>query len=424
MRILMPHYLINDYGGITNSTEGLIRGLTALGHTVHPVLLEWKPFGSYRTETKPDYGDSESETGMSMEQRGGYFFGASRRFGYKGATSMWKQLVAEYDLVFWQVPVPTQTADNRGNHEWLELYDINVPQIAHIHDGNIESIPWISAVAPLWKGIGCVHSCALKSTQKFLPLPMSLCPSPQWNIEERMAGGFDCRQRDGWLSLQTFKAWKRVADIVRAVPFMERGPKLLAGGGIERYYMTSPDKVKPAYVWKPTDKDYDKSFRNKTIWQVAVEHKMKYLDFIGNEERDSILCRRVALIDASWSEKYALHGAHVNRVVIDALICGAVPIMRDWGDKDSPLQPHIHFVPLPTTEDGPAKQAKVIDDTCRDLWPSWMVRAREVLPLFEAKRVAKIFLELAEGRGTHQGVHNKQYFRKGQEALRGYFGMM
>lgn len=424
MKILMPHYVINDYGGITNSTEGLIRGFKELGHEVDPILMEWKPYGSYRRETKEDYGDSSSATGMAMEQRGGYFFGASRRFGYRGATKEWKRFVKNYDLVFWQVPVPTQTADNRGNHEWLELYDINVPQIAHNHDGNIEALPWISAVAGQWRGIGCVHSCALKSAKKFLPLPMSMAPSPQWDIERRMAGGKPGRDRTGWLSLQTFKAWKRVGDIVRAIPFMERGPKQIAGGGIERYYMTSEDKVKPVYTWREGDKDYRKDFKGKTIWQAALEHNMKYLDFIGNEQRDAILHKRVALIDASWSDKYAKFGAHVNRVVIDALICGAVPIMRDWQDPDSPLQPHIHFAPLPPTEAGPAALAKVVDTVCRDDWSSWMVRAREVLPLFEAKRVANIFLELAEGRGTHRGRNNKVYHAKGQEALRGYFGMV
>jgi hypothetical protein len=424
MRILMPHFLINDYGGITNSTEGLIRGFHDLGHEVFPVLLEWKPFGTYRTEVKPGYGDSESATGLSMEQRGGYFFGARNRFGYKGATKKWKQFVKNFDLILWQVPVPTQTAANRGNHEWLELYDTDVPQIAHNHDGNIGDIPWISAVAGQWRGLGCVHSCALKSAKKFLPLPMSMVPSPQWDIEQRMAGGKDSRQRSGWLSVQTFKAWKRVGDIVRAIPFMEHGPKQIAGGGIERYYMTSPDKVKPIYTWRENDIDFRPEFRNKTIWQVALDHKMKYLDFIGNEQRDSLLQKRVALIDASWSHKYAQYGAHVNRVVIDALICGAVPIMRDWKDPDSPLQPHVHFQVLPPTEDGPEAIAKAIDKVCYPLWSSWMVKAREVLPLFEAKRAASIFLELAEGRGTHRGRNNKVYHARGQEALRGYFGMV
>jgi hypothetical protein len=126
------------------------------------------------------------------------------------------------------------------------------------------------------------------------------------------------------------------------------------------------------------------------------------------------------LIDASWSDTYAEYGAHFNRVAIDGLICGAVPIMRDWGDPTSPLEANIHYIPFPTT--GPAAVARVVDQVCRDNWSSWLVRAREVLPLWDCKNVAATFLELAEGRGTTHGKKSAYFYARGRDEFNAYFG--
>lgn len=423
MKILMPHYEIADYGGITNSTEGLVRGYRELGHEVVPVMMRWRDH-TYLPKMNPAMVDGESVTGMVMDQRGGYKFPPDRQFHYRGAKGIkaWKKFASEFDLVHWQVPIPTQTAANKGNRDWPDLYDLDVPQIAHSHDGNIFNTPWFSVIVGQLNGVGCVHTCALNGAKKCLPVPLSLVPSPQWDIEERFEGGLPGRERLGWLSLQTFKRWKRVDDLVRAVPFMTgKGPRQVAGGGIERYYMTSEEKVRPVYTWRDFDPDVRKELVGQTIWQAALDNGMKYLDYIDNEGRDRLLRKRVALIDPSWSDTYARYGAHFNRVVIDALVCGAVPIMRDWKDPTSPLEPHVHFVPMPPTEAGPAEIAKCIDRVCRDDWSSWMIRAREVLHLFEAKRAAKIFLALAEGEGDTRGRRSAVFEMEGQAALRDFF---
>lgn len=421
MRILLAHFFINDFGGLVNNTEGLVRGFEALGHEAVPYMLEWKPHGESRSSgLRVTYGESDSTTGLTMDQRYGLRYPPEWRIGYKGSRKAWKRLVREFDLVLWQIPVPTMLASNRHNDEWLDLYDIKTPQVGYSHDGNIFNTPWISLIAEQWKGLGCVHPCALNGALKALPLPMSLTPSPQWDIEKRMEGGLPGRKRFGWLSLQTFKRWKRVDEIIRAIPYMEhRGPRIVAGGGIERYYMTSKEKVKPIYMWRGKDRGSKPEWVGRSIWSVAEDNGLDYRDFIGNEQRDALLRKRTALIDASWSDSYAKYGAHFNRVAIDALICGAVPIMRDWGDPTSPLVPHTHFVPMPSGD--PVKLAKVIDTVCRDDWSSWLVKARQVLPLWDCKNVAATFLELAEGRGTHQGKKSAYFYADGKDQFKGFF---
>jgi len=420
-RILIAHFFINDYGGLVNNTEGLVRGFAALGHEAVPYLLEWKPHGETRAQgMRTLYGESDSVTGLTMDQRYGFRFPPARRIGYRGSLKAWRRLVKEFDLVLWQIPVPTKLATNAGNSEWLDLYDLPVPQVGYTHDGNIGNTPWMSLVAEQWKGLGAVHPCALAGALKVLPLPMSLTPSPQWDIEKRMQGGLPGRKRFGWLSLQTFKRWKRVDSIIRAIPYMtHRGPRIVAGSGIERYYMTSKDKAKDIYKWRVRDQDVQKEWIGKPIWEVAEDNGLDYRDFIGNDQRDNLLRKRTALIDASWADTYAEFGAHFNRVAIDALICGAVPIMRDWKDENSPLKPHIHFMPMP--EGGPRAIAKVVDTVCRDDWSSWMVKAREVLPLWDCKNVAATFMELAEGRGSHKGRKSSYFYAMGKQEFNNFF---
>jgi glycosyltransferase involved in cell wall biosynthesis len=420
VRILIAHFFINDFGGIINNTEGLVRGFAELGHEAVPYMLEWRHQEDIHSHgSNVIYGASESTTGLKMDQRYGLRFTPEHRVGYKGTMKHWKRLVKEFDLVIWQIPVPTRLASNRGNSDWLDLYDIKVPQVGYSHDGNIAATPWISLVAGQWKGMGCVHPCALAGAKMVLPLQMSLTPSPQWDIEERMS--IQAKRRRGWLSLQTFKRWKRVDAIIRAIPYMtHRGPRTIAGGGIERYYMTSKTKVKPVYTWRRGDRGYKKAWKGRPIWDVAEEHGMEYLDFIGNEARDDILRRSMALIDASWSNTYATYGAHFNRVAIDALICGAIPIMRNWNDQRSPLKPGIHFMPLPPDED-PIAFAHVVDEMCTHDRTEWVQRAQEILPLWDCKNVAETFLELAEGQGMFKGKKDRQFYIDGANEFDNFF---
>lgn len=423
MKILMPHYEIQDYGGITNSTSGLVRGYQAHGHEVDLVMMRWRPH-TYLPDLSSRFPGGEDVTGLVIDQRSGYKFPPARQFHYRGAAGIkaWKRFVKNYDLVHWQVPIPTANKLNRGNSDWPHLYDISVPQIAHSHDGNIFNTPWFSVIAETLRGVGCVHTCALNGAAEVLPVPLSLVPSPQWDVERRFAKALPGDQREGFLTLQTFKRWKRVDDIVRAIPFMEsRERKQVAGGGIERYYMTSQTKVKPEYMWRPKDKGYREEFNGQSIWNVALGAGMKYLDFVDNETRDKLLRRRVALIDASWSNTYARYGAHFNRVVIDALVCGAVPIMRDWGDKTSPLVAGKHYIALPPTEQGPEAQAALIDEVLSQDWTEWMEDARQILAFFDCRYASKIFLELAEGEGTIVGRKNTTFISKGRAAMEGFF---
>src|SRR5580765_1846840 len=284
MRILLTLYDIEDMGGIINTQEAIYSGFKELGHKVSVRKLEWleKPTRSDNVKPRPAGGEVEdSLLGGFMDQKWGNR--GIKNFAYKGKENLlrWKDYASKFDLVLWQIPVESKAKPQAGNMDWIELYDIPTKQVVYIQDGNMwKNYPHITAVAHKFVGGAAVHPCSYNTLSK-LPIPRAFIPAPHVGIQERMKRAHKAnKDRDGWLSLQTFKRWKHVDDIVRAVPYMNDYPKRLAGGGIERYYMTSPDKLKEEYrVRTSRDPNCKKKDIGRAIWKLAIENGMVYYNF-------------------------------------------------------------------------------------------------------------------------------------------------
>lgn len=441
MKILITLYPLNNYGGIINNQEGLYAGLRELGHQVDVRLLIWKD--DIRVQAARRSNEMEiSEMGVQYEQELGWVFPANMRFAYKGKENLklWKEFVSGYDLIIWQIPVPTHQRENRGNLDWLELYNVPTKQIAYIHDGNMEdSYPWIAAVQDKFCGAAGTHPCAYQSLIS-LPLPRALVFTAQKDIEARQKAADSAKaKRDGWFSLQTFKGWKHVEDVVRAIPYMSKYPKVMAGGGLHRYYMTSKDKLKDTYVCSKTyDPDVDKKWIGKSIWSRAEAYGMEYLDYVTNATREARLAQARFLIDPSWSKKYAEYGDHINRVSIDSLIAGAVPIARNLGIATNEkgigefFRPNETYCMIPW-DYNPRMFGEMVDEFHNR--PASKLRAivekgrAEIVPLFDYRRVAQAFIDLANGKpaGVYKkkgdrGFFNPEMKKASDEALEEFFG--
>lgn len=434
MKILITFYALNDLGGIINNQEGLYAGLTALGHEVTVRELHWK------TSVKPFHGDrreSKSEMGVTFNQRGGW--AGLPRFAYKGPSNirLWKDFASKFDLIIWQIPVPTKQKDNFGNQDWLELYDVPVKQIAYVHDGNLElGSPHIYAIMKHLTGVTGVHPCAYHALAK-VPLPRAMTFSSQMNIESRLkplAASFGS-DRKGFLSLQTFKGWKHVDDLVRTIPYTSAGPKQIAGGGIQYYYMTSEDKTKEAYrVNLKADPDASAHDIGRRIWDVALDHGMEYLGYVTNEQREFLLGERALLVDPSWSKRYAAVGDHFNRVVIDGLIAGAAPVARNLGVSTNEegngelFKAGENYLMVPH-DVKPREFGELLTEWEQDkvLRQRIVEAGRLLLPHFDYRRVAQAFIDLANGQpaGYYQNVSVGSYDQRMQdrcdELMNGFF---
>jgi len=405
MKILIAFHDLMDLGGIINNQEDLYAGFQELGHEVDVVKLVWKITHNGRGPNSYD-GLEKGKQGFWMNQRKGWVWPNKNVIPYKGARNLqrWKDTAIKYDLIIWQIPVPSKNKKNRGNSEWLELYNVPVKQIAYVHDGNFPArYPWLYAVRHHLVGIGATHPCGYHSLAN-IDIPRALFFTSQADQDKRHGPKFRDREK-GWFSLQTFKGWKHVDDLIRAVPHMKACQTMvIAGGGIQWYYMNSDDKVKPEYL----DENGDK------IWDKAIEAGLEYLGYIQNAEREMCLDNTRFLIDPSWSKKFGAYGDHPNRVSIDALINGAIPIARDQGIAGPEggdgefFKAGKNFVMVPWNA-APLEFAEIVDDTMNmgeNTFNDMLEEGRKIARLWDNRVVAQHFIDMAEGRPS--GVYKKE----------------
>jgi len=419
MRILIAMHKIMDLGGVINHAEGLGIGLKDLGHEVDFKLLVW---ADRYSPQESDRGNDNSVFGMKYEQRGGWVWNKKDVICYKGGRNLlsWKEEAEAYDLVIWEIPVPSKNKDNIGNVDWIQLYDIQVKQLVVIHDGNFEDgYPWLYLVKEkITCAIG-VHPCAYNSLKK-IDVPRAMVFNPQAGIEARL-NDRPAEDRDaGWLSLQTFKAWKRVPELVAAVPYMRTcDPMLLCGRGIDYHYLTSVEKCK-----------------YPGIWDEAIAAGMNYRPHISNGEREELLHDVRVLIDPSWNRKYSATGDHFNRVVVDALIGGACPVARNLGISTNAegmgevfrAEENYFMVPWDASpSDFAGRIEEIVNDPqrCSDI----VRNGRNLLPYFESSYVAQCFIDASNLEGDNlfkkeirMGNFNNYLDQSAESALTTHFG--
>ena len=426
MKVLIAFHDLMDLGGIINNQEDLYAGLEELGHEVRTVKLVWKDQVRTRGPNSLD-GYIMGKQGMYLNQRSGWVWEPRNIIPYKTKTqrSRWKDLASKYDLIIWQIPVPSKNKNNKGNSDWVDLYDVPVKQIAYIHDGNFPArYPWLYAIKKHLCGVGATHPCGYHSLAN-IDLPRGLFFTSQADQEERRGPPFKERT-DGWFSLQTFKGWKHVDDLVRAVPCMGGYPKVIAGGGIQWYYMNSDDKVKKEYLTEEGEK----------IWDVAVRHGLDYLGYIQNSEREKELSRYRFLIDPSWSKKFGAYGDHPNRTSIDAIINGAVPIARDMGIAGPEggdgqfFKSGVNFVMVPWNAT-PQEFAQIVDEAMNmgeNQHTDMLEAGRVVARLWDNRVVAQHFIDMANGEASgalaiknDAGVFNQALSDKSDKYMEEFF---
>lgn len=395
MKVAFCVYDINNLGGIPGHAEHLALGMQELGHETDLYQLLWRPVArSQHLRNKSGY--IVGAFGIPVHMAKGWEFPASRRLAYKGrhASASSARVLSRYDLVIWEIPVPTKQRDNFGNTDWVQVYrDCEATQVAVVHDGNMtKAYPHICEVADYLAGVVCVHPCAYNSASGLdIPRVMILNPQPPrseppvpWKLRNR-----------GWLACQTFKGWKHVHELIEAVPFMNNLECHVAGGGIEHNYLTSKTKCKPSYHHGP-----DTPWPGRPFWEVAEENGMTYHGWITPSQRDSWLQKLTCLVDPSWSRNYSKIGDHFNRTTVEAIRSGAIPIARPLGISTNLagvgelFKPMEHYYPVPHDVDAPG-YASCVTAACTmsDSEAAHMREAGEdLLQLFDRSRIATQYI--------------------------------
>ncbi len=379
MKFAIALFDINNPGGIINHTEQLALGFRELGHEVDLVSLEWTE--RQNGDRKPQ-GIEDSVFGIKSHPYGGWDLTREMRVPYKGSQlGKAQERLSQYDGVVWTIPCPRKRKDSHGNTDWMELYKASPANVGVIHDGNLIGFyPNLVEVLPHFNGFACVHPCA-HSTASALGGRADLVvnPMPDWT-------DFPQTNRDpGWLAAQTFKGWKRVDMLVRAARYMDKDLiKLMAGGGIEHCYMTSETKCKDNYFHEDGVK----------IWDAAVDNGMNFLGFISAERRDAAMAGVNAFVDPSYSARYAKMGSHFNRVIIEAMRMGCIPVaQRSVTEHAGWLEDGKHYVAL-DHDMSPQDYAEVVQNAAHAhphlFHESWS----ELIGRFDRRKIAQQYILL------------------------------
>ena len=239
-KVLVVVNSFNDYGGIINHTENLITGLKEIGKEVNFVFL--KPTKSNKKKLSDFSGINYSigeGTNLPVHLGRGWL---CEHYSYLDNHDIKRfiDLANNHDLVIWESLFGFKNKSTINEKRWTKMItDVESKQIALIHDGNMKKLyPWIYKFRKNLNGLACVHPSAYKSSLSFnIPVAMILNPQKIDPLPKKV----EFSEKDGIFSLQTFKKWKHVDDLILASPYINTKVSL-AGDGIERRYMCSDDK--------------------------------------------------------------------------------------------------------------------------------------------------------------------------------------
>jgi glycosyltransferase involved in cell wall biosynthesis len=408
MKIMMVMHTFNNFGGIINHCEHLMAGLKEIGHEVTFAYL--KPNKQVKSVEIPATLKEGYEIGIGsgypVHQGDGWI---APYYSYKVKESI-DQFVTDankHDIVIWQSIFGFKNKDTEHDLDWLPMIEkITAKQVPIIHDANLKKLyPWIQLFEKHFSGLACVHPAAYESAD-FMNVPRALILNPQDIAGVPETPPFAGRENK-LLSIQTFKRWKRVDDLIRSVPYMPTVKTLVGGYGIEAAYMMSKDKCKEEYyATKEYDPDVSEDRQGKRIWENAENSgNFEYLGFISGGKRDEILATSKFLVDPSWSNTF---GEHFNRVVIDAMRIGTVPIAINYGVSNNEegmgvvLKAGINYCMIKKSST-PKQYGEAITNFCNMSETDYrqiQLNNYELIKQFDRKVIAQHYVDLANQKPT------------------------
>lgn len=436
MKIMMVMHTFNNFGGIINHAEHLLAGLKELGHEVTFAYL--KPNKQVKSVEIPTTLKEGYEIGVGsgypVHQGDGWI---APYYSYKVKESI-EQFIRDantHDIVIWESIFGFKNKDTEQDLNWLPMVEkITAKQIPIIHDANLKKLyPWIVLFEKHFSGVACVHPAAYESAD-FLNVPRALILNPQ-DIEGVPATPPFAGRENKLLSIQTFKRWKRVDDLIRAVPYMPEVKTLVGGYGIEAAYMMSKDKCKEEYyATKDYDPDVTADREGKRIWENAENSgNFEYLGFISGAKRDEILASSKFLVDPSWSNTF---GEHFNRVVIDAMRIGTVPIAINFGVSNNEegmgvvLKAGVNYCMIKKSST-PKEYGQAITNFCNMSEADYrqiQLNNYELIKQFDRKVIAQHYIDLADQKPTGylnevlvKSNHDPSIHQKAQEMFDEHF---
>jgi hypothetical protein len=357
MKIRFVTFSIAKYGGIIKHIETKFEALQNLGHDVDIIILDYKKSLSLKGYQKKI---KDLESGVFQDkldvksQNGGYLKSDITGYWYnpyygwlfepnknilpcldENSLDRWNELVSDCDLLIWSF-VPTKTSEAKGFNWWHKYFELpdTVKQILTIHDGYYDlRNSWSNLLSKKISFFECVHitsynACEVFDVPRILNLDSRKIPN-KLKIKK-----FEEKSVD-FFAAHIFKSMKRMEELISAVPYIKKGhTTMIAGSGIELYYMMTEDesKQKPKYTTsKKTDPDCKDSDIGLSLFKRAEKYGMEFLGLIDNDNVNFLLQNSKFAVDPSFCTHYAKYvNTHLNGFIIEAIVNGCYPILRNY----------------------------------------------------------------------------------------------
>ena len=357
MKIRFVTFSIAKYGGIIKHIETKFESLKKMGHDVDIIILDYKKtlsLNGYNKKIK------DLENGIFQDkldiksQNGGYIKSDITGYWYnpyygwllkpndnilpcldEKSLDRWKELVSDCDLLIWSF-IPTKTSEAKGFNWWHKYFELpdNVKQVLTIHDGYYDlRNSWTNLLKEKISFFECVHITSYNACEVF-DIPRLLNLDSRKIPNKLKVKSFDDKSVD-FFAAHIFKSMKRMEEFIAAVPHIKKGHStMIAGSGIELYYMMTEDesKQKPKYTTsKKTDPDCKDSDIGLSLFKRAENYGMEFLGLIDNDNVNFLLKNSKFAVDPSFCTHYAKYvNTHLNGFIIEAIVNGCYPILRNY----------------------------------------------------------------------------------------------
>lgn len=442
MKIIISDFTISKYGGIVSYVADMLKAFRDLGHEVDVVQMsptsitqnayerKVKEFESGEHEKKIKFQsqaggyEKDEVTGYWRNNYYGYFLPPTNRIGVyeKNAIERWRNVVKDVDIILWNfMPTKSSAWDKKGVefNFWWKFFDLpsDIKQVFLCHDAyfNVRASN-VSALKDKILFLGCAHLAAYQCCSE-IGIPRSLLLNPRYIPDgSRMPIKMMNDRKEDFFAAHMFKSMKHMEELIASVPYIQndisnRFSIKIAGTGIEYSYMTSETKTKSNYMCTiKRDPELPKELDGKiSLWDRAIQFGMKYMGQMSGTDVISTLKNTKFAIDPSWSEHYAHYcRTHINGFIIEAMLCGAYPVLRDYKglakeEKDEiydPLFDNIKAVIIPwnaTPKEFAEELKKAMKMSPVKFLKDTKHNFELVCELFNAKKNAKEIIRLCQG---------------------------
>ena len=477
MKILIATFYINQFGGIIEYVHSMVQAFKDLGHEVDIVELKstqitqnqydkkYKSIISGEHQSKiSNYSQSagyclDKDSGYCYNNYYGYLLPPSNSVGVyePDALEHWKKITEGTDIILWNF-MPTKNSEwtKKGKFDfWWKFYDLpdSVKQVFLVHDAyfNVRACN-VSALKKKILFLGCAHLAGYHCCSE-IGIRRNLLLNPRYIPDgTRMPIVMKDKRKTDFFAAHVFKSMKHIEELVAAIPYLNKkndeGNWLdvsVAGTGIEYYYMTSEEKIKSNYMCtRKRDPDLPEKLDKKiSLWNRALQHGMNYRGQLSVEQVFQRLKDTKFAVDPSWSDHYARYcRTHINGFIIEAMMLGAYPVLRDYRglneesmseDLYDPLFENVRAVIIPW-DATPKQFASILKDAMNNISPKQFLQDTKhnfdlVLELFNAKKNAEEIIRLCKGgrklvkQELEKGKDSENVIKITKEIMTDFFGI-